>query len=318
MKTILTKIKFIYLVSFSIIFIGLSCTEIGIDDILERSNPNFNPRVETLIENFPANDGLSIDVSGKLYASNFAGFRGTQVFKVNPKNSSIIDSITGLRAPTGNVTDKFGNTYIVNNVRRISTESQLLEGDVIKVSRDGIKTVFATLPGFPSGITLDNNGNLYVSNYAFQGVHKISNNGDVSIFARNPLLGGGVGIDFDDENNLYVGNFVSGNIIKIDTANNISVFATLPTVVNGTVIGYITYGFNSIFATAIGENVIYKIDMDGNASIFAGNKEQQTLDGNLLESSFNLPNGIVADEVRKVIYVSEASPDGSLRVIKLK
>jgi len=314
MKTNFKKMNLSYLLCTFLVLSVISCQEI--DDF--SGNPNFNPRVETLITNFAANDGLSIDKSGKLYASNFAGFRGTEVLKVDPRQATVVDSINDLRAPTGNTVDAVGNVYIVHNIRRISADTQETVADVIKISKSGEKTVLATLPGFPSGITLDKEGKIYVSNYALPVVHQITMDGIVSEYVNSALLAGGVGIDFDNKDNLYVGNFVSGNIMKIDQSRNISIFATIPTVIENTVIGYISYASGAIFATAIGENVIYKVDMEGNASVFAGNGVKQTVDGSLLESSFNLPNGIVADGIRKVIYISEADPTGSLRVIKLR
>ena len=314
MKTILRKMKSSYFMYAILLLSIMSCQEI--DDFA--GNPSVNPRVETLIEGFGANDGLSIDISGRLYASNFAGYGGTEVLKVDPRKATVVDTISDLRAPTGNTIDISGNVYIVHNIRRISADTQETFADVIKVSKTGERTVLATLPGFPSGITLDKRGNVYVSNYILPVIHKITTDGVLSEYVNDPLLAGGVGIDFDSRDNLYVGNFVTGNIVKIDKNVNISIFATIPTVVPNTVIGYISYASEAIFATAIGENVIYKVDMQGNASIFAGNGEKMTADGSLSESSFNRPNGIVADAIRKVIYVSEADPNGSLRVIRLR
>ncbi|MGB3150105.1 MAG: hypothetical protein WBB27_05530, partial [Maribacter sp.] len=223
-----------------------------------------------------------------------------------------------LVAPTGNVVDRQGNIYVVNNIRFVSGTSGPTQADVLKVTPDGSRSVLAILPGFPAGIVLDKHNNTYVSNFDFPGVHKVTPSGEVSILIQDERLRGGVGIDFDNKGNLFVGNFSTGEILKISRNLDLEVLATIPTVVEGFVIGYITFTAGSIFATAVGEHVIYRVSMSGEATIFAGNGNQETMDGSLEEASFNTPNGITADSFRKRIYVSEGAGDGALRVIKLK
>lgn len=305
-------------ISFALVFIiGIlaSCSKFpygGGGPILE------NAKVETLVTNFKASDGLSIDRKGNIYASNFAAFTGTEVLKTNPKTGEVSVAVDGLVAPTGNVVDRQGNIYVVNNIRFVSGASGPTQADVLKVAPDGTREVLATLPGFPAGITLDRYNNAYVSNFSFPGVHKVTPTGAISIYAQDDRLFGGVGIDFDNRGNLFVGNFSSGDILKIASDGNVELLATLPTVEENVVIGYIIYSAGNIFATAIGEHVIYKINMDGKATIFAGNGVQATVDGPLEEASFDTPNGIAVDPFRKRIYVSEGAGDGALRVLKLK
>ena len=272
-------------------------------------------KVQTVTTNLGANDGLSIDGNGILYASNFNEFMGTQVVKIDPGSETIEEAVGNLRAPTGNVVDSLGNIFVVHNVRRVEPESDDLIGDVIKIDGEGNRTTLATLPGFPSGITLDQEGNLYVSNFAFPGVHKVDMNGEITVYAQDTRLTGGVGIDFGDDGNLFVGNFGTGAILRIDTARSVDVLTTLPTVQQGVVIGYLTVFEGSIYATAAGENVIYKVTFTGEASIFAGSGASSTMDGSLLEASFNTPNGIVGDANNNVLYVTEVG--GALRLIDL-
>lgn len=298
------------------IFIQYSCSDYY-EALFEKKAKR--AKVETLVENFQASDGLSVDRHGNIYASNYAQFTGTEVLKVNPKTAAVEVAVNDLRAPTGNVVDRYGNIFVVNNVRRLSLDSNELQGDVLKISKDGTRTVIGTLPGFPSGITLDLQGNLYVSNFYFSGVHRITPGGEVSIFVQDDRLYGGVGIDFDNKGNLYVGNFSTGDILKIKPDKSLEVLATIPTVREGFVIGYIIYFAGSIFATAVGEHVIYRVSMSGETKIFAGSGIQESLDGKLLEASFDTPNGITADSKRKVLYVTEGGESrGALRVLKLK
>lgn len=303
-----------------LLFLGLiltiitSCSKFpyGGGPILEKA------KVETLVSDFKATDGLSVDRSGNIYASNFASFTGTEVLKTNSNTGETSVVLDGLVAPTGNVVDRQGNIYVVNNIRFVSGTSGPTQADVLKVTPDGSRSVLAILPGFPAGIVLDKHNNTYVSNFDFPGVHKVTPSGEVSILIQDERLRGGVGIDFDNKGNLFVGNFSTGEILKISRNLDLEVLATIPTVVEGFVIGYITFTAGSIFATAVGEHVIYRVSMSGEATIFAGNGNQETMDGSLEEASFNTPNGITADSFRKRIYVSEGAGDGALRVIKLK
>ena len=285
----------------------------------ETGNPDPEPeedKVNTLSINVGANDALSLGTDGTVFISNFGNFEGTQVIAFDPTAMTTDIAVANLQAPTGNITDAAGNFYVVHNVRLVEPNSTQSIGDVIRIANDGTRTTIATLPRFPSGITMDNEGNLYVSNFSFPGVHKISTEEEVTLFSEDPRLAGGVGIDFDDDGNLFVGNFTTGDILKINSDETIEVLTTIPTIQTNAVIGYITYLEGFIFATAVGEHVIYRVSATtGDTATFAGNRTQGTTDGSLLGASFDTPNGIVGDTSRNVLYVS--SSDGSLRSIAL-
>lgn len=285
-----------------------------VDDPMEKED-----RVQTLVKDFGANDALSVDEDGSIYASNFGkAYDGTQVLKVDPNTGAASVAVDGLKAPTGNTKDQDDNIWVVNNVRRVEPNSTETIGDVLRVSPDGERTTMATLPGFPAGITIDANGNAYISNWSFGGIHRITPDGEVSAFAEAARLTGCVGIAIDENGNIVTGNYISGEILSITPDGAISLIATLPTVVQGTVIGYITYADGLIYATGAGENLIYQVSLDGDVKVLAGNKSAATTDGDLLEASFNRPNGIAVDAKNKLLYVSEGGGNGALRVIKLE
>nr|WP_298995189.1 hypothetical protein [uncultured Allomuricauda sp.] len=312
MKTIkLNALKGSMVFSVFLLFMS-SCTDDFIGKISEKAT------VETIVPNFLGNDGVSIDRQGNVLTSNFGNFSGTEVLRTMPKTGDFEIAVDSVLAPTGNAVDRHGNIYVVNNIRFTAQNDGTTEADVLKVSPDGTRTILATLPGFPSGLTLDSKGNAYVSNFSFPGVHKVTPQGEATVFAEDARLGGSVGIDFDIKGNLYVGNFVTGEILKIKRNGTIELLATLPTVVDDFVIGYLTYFAGSLFVTAIGENVIYRVTLSGDMSIFAGNGQSGTIDGSLEEASFASPNGIAADPLRKVLYISEFASGGGLRAIKFK
>nr|WP_299342492.1 hypothetical protein [Allomuricauda sp.] len=312
MKTIKLNVFKRIAVFSAFVFLTSSCTDDFIGKVSEKA------KVETIVPNFPGNDGVSIDRQGNVLTSNFGNFSGTEVLRTMPRTGEFEIAVDSVLAPTGNAVDRHGNIYVVNNIRFTAQNDGTTEADVLKVAPDGSRTVLATLPGFPSGLTLDNKGNAYVSNFSFPGVHKVTPQGEVTVFAEDVRLGGSVGIDFDNRGNLYVGNFVSGEILKIKRDGAIELLATLPIIVQDFVLGYLTFFADSLFVTAIGENVIYRVTLSGDMSVFAGNGQLGTIDGALEEASFASPNGIAVDPLRKVIYISEFASGGGLRAIKLK
>ncbi len=275
-----------------------------------------DPLVDTVVADFPGNDAVSVDRKGNVYVSEFGRFvgvsgNGTRVFKVS-KNGDVTEFITGLTGPLGNAIDEQGNFYVVNG-------SGNGTGDVLKITADGTRTVLATIDGFPSGLTLDYYNNVYVSNFGTPTVHKITQDGTVTVYASDPRLAGGVGIDFDYKGNLVVGNFGTADILSIDPKGNVSLIASIPeAVVSGFGIGYITVSGNSVFATGIGVNKIFRVTLDGNVEEFAGTGTPAVVDGPVAEASFNGPNGITIDKYTKAIYISEFGGVGALRKISLR
>ncbi|MDH7447487.1 hypothetical protein [Aquimarina sp. 2201CG14-23] len=285
----------------------ISCYGDGLDPDLE---------VETLVSDFAGNDAITVDKQGNVYVSEYGQFvntggNGTRVFKVS-RNGDVTTFLSNLSGPLGNVIDHQGNFY-VNNANNTVT------GEVLKVAPDGTRTVLAVIDGWPSGLALDKHNNVYVSNFLSPTVHKITQEGEVTVYATDPRLAGGVGIDFDRKGNLIVGNFSTADILTIDKNGNVSLVANIPdVVVNGFGIGYITVVGNTVFATGIAVNKIFKVSLNGEVEVFAGNGNAVSADGTLLEASFNGPNGITSDKYTKSLYISEFGGTGAVRKIKLK
>jgi len=309
MKTIIKNlgknvIVLLAVLGISVVFV--SCYGDGIDPDAE---------VETVVLDFAGNDAVSVDRRGNVYVSEYGRFvntggNGTRVLKVS-KAGDVSEFVTGLSGPLGNTIDSQGNFYVNN-------DNNTARGDVLKISSDGTKTVLATIQGWPTGMTLDHENNLYVSNFLTPTVHKITPEGEVSVYATDARLAGGVGIDFDRKGNLVVGNFATADILSIDPDGNVSLIANIPNIViGGFGIGYITVVGNSVFATGIGVNKIFRVTLDGTVEEFAGTGDAAVVDGPIGEASFNGPNGIAADKYGRALYISEFGGSGALRKIKL-
>lgn len=306
MKTNIKKQALVLFFLFGISTVLISCYGDGIDPDAE---------VETIVSDFAGNDAVTVDRQGNVYVSEYGQFvntggNGTRVFKVN-RQGDVSEFRSDLSGPLGNAIDGQGNLYVSN-------DNNTARGDVLKIEPDGTRSVLATINGWPSGLTLDHKNNVYVSNFLTPTVHKITPEGEVSVYATDPRLAGGVGIDFDRKGNLIVGNFSTADIVSITPEGSVSLIATIPDiVVNGFGIGYITVVGNSVFATGIAVNKIFRVTLDGEIEEFAGTGEAAVVDGPIKEASFNGPNGITADPYGKALYISEFGGTGALRKIKL-
>ncbi len=279
---------------------------------------NNPPKVTTIVgEDFPANDGLSVDKNGKILASNFGVFdatlnkyNGTTIYEVT-KTGKVKEKITGFEAPMGSVTDSKGSIYF-----NTENNNDAISGVLIKASSNGTSAEVAEIPGWPSGVTVDGDDNVYVANFFAPTIHKVTPDGTLTILATDNRLFGCVGIDIDSYGNIITANFFTADLLKVTPDGTVSIIANIPDTTQGFAIGYMAIFDDIIYATGISENVIYKIGFDGSTEIFAGTGENGSEDGLLNEATFSQPNGIAVDKKRGVLYISQYGTPG-LRAIKL-
>ncbi len=77
----------------------------------------------------------------------------------------------------------------------------------------------------PSGIALDNRGNIYIASFLDNTIHKISVYGQKTVFSNSVLIRGPIGIAIDKNNNIYVANYSANTIVKITPEGNASLFS---------------------------------------------------------------------------------------------
>ncbi len=259
--------------------------------------------VATLVPNFPANDGLYVADDGTVFASDFGVFgdtgqgSGTTIYQVSTAGDVTVKA-DNLVAPMQGVMDSDGNFYVTH-------ENEGVAGEIVQIAPDGTVKLLGEIEGWPSGMTIDGEGNIYVANFIAATLHRVSPSGEISLFASDPRLAGCVGIDMDADGNVTAANYSNGEIVKVSAAGEVSLFTTIPDVVQGFGIGYMTIFEDDIYATGIGTNLIYRVDTSGNVEIFAGTGDNSSTDGALLSATFSAPNGIAADDERRILYISE-------------
>ncbi|GHA61921.1 hypothetical protein GCM10007389_13140 [Pontibacter akesuensis] len=217
-------------------------------------------------------------------------------------------------------TDAQENIYVTdfNRVRKITPS-----GDVSTVAGGGA-------PGYAdgdisvakftalTGIAVDVQGNIYVSDLENQRIRQISPEGKVRTLAGSgkPGFADGTGsaaqfnyprgLTIDNQGNLYLIDSVDDHIRKITLAGVVSTLATVRDAA-----GIATDELGNIYVTEAALTPefhrIHKISPSGTTSVLAGHASGYA-DGNGSTALFDTPVGIALDE-RGNIYVSEYRPN---------
>jgi DNA-binding beta-propeller fold protein YncE len=121
----------------------------------------------------------------------------------------------------------------------------------------------------PTGLALDEGGNLYVSSRHDGAVYRLSTSGDLSTYAKG--MGVATGLAFDELGNLYVGDR-SGTIFKISPDREIFVFATIEPSVAAYHLAFSPNGSLYVTGPTTSSNdCVYEIDQDGVVTPFFAN-----------------------------------------------
>ncbi len=248
--------------------------------------------------------------------------------------SGISDTTNGIgisaafKLPDGLTLDNNGNLYTVDvidpRVRKISPEGFVTRfaGTGIEGFADGRAEV-AQFGEEASGITSDNQGNIYVSDLDNSRIRKISATGDVTTVAGNGIAGyvdgkadvaqfsSPTGIVIDKQGNLFVADL--NRVRKIATSGVVSTFA------GGDSSGYRDGQQREALFSIISDMVI---DKDGNIYLSDGNRIRKITpqgivstiagstpgyqDGDASSAKFFSPIGLAIDKQGN-IYVADLS-----------
>ena len=147
---------------------------------------------------------IATDKQNNIYVADFNRLR-----KITQQGvaSTLIINQTDLKDAQGLVVDNAGNIYVANTGRK----------NVLKVTPDGNVTILATGFTYPKGITIDNLGNLFVTD--INTVKKVTPSGKVTVFASGFSNASGIGV-------------LNGSLLVSDSQENKIKIVTAPGVVS--------------------------------------------------------------------------------------
>jgi hypothetical protein len=236
---------------------------------------------------------IAVDAIGNVYISEYYNHR---IRKIN--TSGIISTFAGngvsgfggdggpatsaqINTPGAICVDTAGNLFIADShnhrIRKVNTSgtiSTFAGTGVYGSSGDGGLATIAKL-GYPTYITLNQSGNIFISDQFANTIRQINQAGIISTYAGNGTYGfsgdGGpatnaklsnpFGLTFDASGNLYIVDYENIRIRKVNTSGTISTFA-------GTGIS----GFSGDGGLAHNSqfNVVYNLATDASGNLYFG------------------------------------------------
>ncbi len=265
---------------------------------------------------------LAPDAAGNLYVSDLGN---NMIRKITPAGgvSTLADASAGFNKPAGIAVDPSGNLYVADNenhrIRKItpagvvSTVAGSDNGERGNTNGNGTAARFS----YPTCLTLDAAGNLYVSDYGNKQIRKITPAGEVTTFAGSGIFGSTdgngtsasfkspIGIVIDASGNLYVADSRSNLIRKISPTGDVTTFAGSgaegSTNGNGTLAsfnapeGIAIDASGNLYIADSENNLIRKINHAGDVTTLAGSGSAGTDNGAAETASFGQPYGVALD-----------------------
>jgi sugar lactone lactonase YvrE len=266
--------------------------------------------------------GVAVDNSGNVFVAD----AGNAVnFKITP--AGVVSTLAGggtaagLTGPSGVAVDNSGNVFVADTD----------QGAILKITPAGVVSTFAggVFYGFtngigaaasfcfPSGVAVDNSGNVFVADSCNNAIRKITPTGVVSTFAGSGSSGfsdgtgtaarfyGPTGVAVDGSGNVFVADSNNYAIRKISPAGVVSTLAgdgpdgffhgaeTLPSAKLPD--GVAVDGSGNVFVADSGNSTIRKISSAGMVSTLAGSGSLGFSNGTGTAASFARPSGVAVD-----------------------
>jgi sugar lactone lactonase YvrE len=241
-------------------------------------------------------DGLLVTRDGRLLAAG--AWNSDEVISI-AADGTVRVVASGLRGPIHLAEGPSGVIYVSN----------FNDGTVSQIQPSGEVSTFASGFDGPSGLAVDAAGNLYVANWGARGaggtqIHKVSPEGETSVFASDHGLDTPIGLAFDAAGNLLVANGRDGKVHRISPAGEVELFATVPQADKGWSCGHMVFVGERLFLSGNHRHVIYEIDAAGGVEVFAGTGQSGRADGRATAASFVIPNGLAADATHQRLWVA--------------
>jgi len=296
--------------------LSVSKDEKRISNSLAMSDEEFEVKLNNQITDFTqkldaGSGSLTMDASGEIYMANYDIVAHVGNNQENAFPIFKIFSSGAYEVYTDSFSLQFGNAF---DSQSNLYHAHLLKGEVSITSPNARSTQFIPVQGFmppkPDGIYVDAQDNVFVADQGNGTIVKINPDSTTSEFAyvgKNPR-----GITGDSDGNLYIShNHIDGQISKITPAGDVSVFAYVPAVKPEDYllpyqmwVGYLVYHEEALYVAGMSTDRIYKINMSGDVSVFAGSGVRGIPRGGALSANLNRPIGLVFSQDGKSLYIS--------------
>lgn len=254
----------------------------------------------TTLANVTANGGVTLDADGNLFVAHFGplpfvtGEEGKNIYKITPSGEVSIFVNDQLTVGSGNHFDSQGFLYQANfQIGRVFK---------IDVNGDVVDNNFATIVG-PVGITIIENDTVVVCECNTGSIKKIAQDGTVTTLAQSTLFACVNGITKDETGTFYTTNFSNGVLNRVAKNGDVT---TLGSTTFGN--GHLTYRAldQHLYIAGYSSNQIYKMDLNGEVSLFAGTGLPGTFDStDPLSATFDKPNGIEISNDGCSLYITQ-------------
>jgi serine/threonine protein kinase, bacterial len=201
--------------------------------------------------NFYTPEGVAVDQYDTLFISDvsttyiFTDFDGVSAFLAGNGTKSVNgdSEVATFTQPRGMAVDKNDNLYVVDlitsAIKKITPDgwvSILAGGYGVKGGTDGTGAAAGFLQ--PTGVAVDDDGNVFVADYGDGEIRKITPNGVVTTLAGNlsgatsidgvgsaASFAGPIGLALDAHGNIYVADYFSSKIRKVTPAGVVTTIA---------------------------------------------------------------------------------------------
>lgn len=289
---------------------------------------------------FVSPTGVAVDAADNVYVVDYAG---NCIRKITP--AGVVTTLAGngtagaqdgsgsnatFRCLHGMAIDGQGNLYVAeqynHRIRKVTPAGAVttLAGNDASGSINAVGTS-ATFY-HPSGLAVDNQGNVYVADMWNNCIRKIDKDGVVTTFAGNGSAGrqDGLGtaatfnypnnVTLDSQNNLYVADWHNYLIRKVTPAGQVSTYAgsgtggyqdgaLLSARIND-VEGMVVDKQGFLYLADRGNHCIRKIYPNSGIITLAGSRATTSYNGTGILASFNRPHGLAIDSQGN-LYVGE-------------
>lgn len=211
----------------------------------------------------------------------------------------------------GLIIDSNNNVYVPG----VEVGNNTTTYPLYKLTPDGTRTTFVSLPSFVHGLTIDGANNIYAyvrnpqGNTFAPAVLKITPAGVQSVFANVPGPYAGAwdpeGLAYNGQDSVVVGNLASGSVQKLKADNSVSTLA----LGLGKTTGIVHNGYGTLYVVDNTNKRVVTLGPDGSIKQFASLPNAGSLQGMARDAAGNL---YIADITNNLI--DRVSPAGAVSI----